>query len=250
MHAGTDSNMSTPGNLSRAQWRHQLLDAVLFDLDGTLMDTLSDIALALNRTLAGQGLGPLSEDEVRPLVGRGGPILIERAMARLGVQMDVASLKKLHECFALHGYLLQEANESTAQPFPGVAAGLAGLHALGLKIAVVTNKQQQLALSLIEQHGLGKWVQAVVGGDECERRKPDPQPLQLACKRLQAFTTRALMVGDSLNDVLAARAAGMPVVCVPYGYNEGNDSRTLPCDAFIESVAELRSLLDGESAQA
>jgi len=88
----------------------------------------------------------------------------------------------------------------------------------------------------------------LIGGDTCERRKPDPQPLQLACESLRVETTRALMVGDSINDVLAARAAGLPVVCVPYGYNEGTDPRQLPCDAFIETLAELPELLTGARA--
>jgi phosphoglycolate phosphatase len=252
---GTNCRPSRTGTLlsfaayqSRARWRSQRLDAVLFDLDGTLMDTLADITLALNRALAEQRLVSLSPAEVRPLIGRGGPLLIERAAAHLGAPMDSRALEQLHERFARHARGLQQSNESTAVLFPGVLAGLEALNALGLKIAVVTNKQQRLALELIARHGLGRWVQTVVGGDECERRKPDPQPLHMACERLQVSTARALMVGDSLNDVLAARAAGMPVVCVPYGYNEGNDARMLPCDAFIESVSELPSLLEGESA--
>jgi phosphoglycolate phosphatase len=83
----------------------------------------------------------------------------------------------------------------------------------------------------------------VVGGDSCDRRKPDPQPLNFACNALRVDPTQALMVGDSLNDVLAAHAAGLPVVCVPYGYNEGNDPRGLPCNAFIESLADLPEML-------
>jgi phosphoglycolate phosphatase len=83
----------------------------------------------------------------------------------------------------------------------------------------------------------------VVGGDSCARRKPDPQPLYFACDALRVDPVQALMVGDSMTDVLAARAAGLPVVCVPYGYNEGGDPRTLACDAFIETLADLPALL-------
>jgi phosphoglycolate phosphatase len=83
----------------------------------------------------------------------------------------------------------------------------------------------------------------VVGGDSCERRKPDPQPLHFACDAMRVESAEALMVGDSLTDVLAARAAGIPVVCVPYGYNEGRDPRSLPCDAFIETLADLPALI-------
>ena len=88
-----------------------------------------------------------------------------------------------------------------------------------------------------------QWVGVVVGGDTCERRKPDPQPLLFACQALGLSPSQVLMVGDSINDVTAARAAGIPVVCVPYGYNEGRDPRSLACDAMIETLADLPGLL-------
>jgi phosphoglycolate phosphatase len=134
-------------------------------------------------------------------------------------------------------------DESNARPYPGVAEGLESLHGLGLRLAVVTNKQRHFALDLLERLKLSQWIDVVVGGDSCERRKPDPQPLHFACSALHVDPQQTLMVGDSLNDVLAARAAGIPVVCLPYGYNEGNDPRALPCDAFIESLAELPAKL-------
>ncbi len=130
---------------------------------------------------------------------------------------------------------------------PGVADGLGEMHRLGLRLAVVTNKQKHFAVDLLSRLGLSDWIDVVVGGDSCERRKPDPQPLQFACAALRVEPPDALMVGDSVNDVLAARAARLPVVCVPYGYNEGGDPRQLPCDAFIESVADLPALLLGEA---
>jgi phosphoglycolate phosphatase len=95
----------------------------------------------------------------------------------------------------------------------------------------------------LDRLNLSQWIEVVVGGDTCERRKPDPQPLNFACNALHVDPLQALMVGDSRNDVLAARGAGLPVVCVPYGYNEGSDPRELPCDAFIESLAELPGIL-------
>jgi len=233
-----------------ARWRARALRAVLFDLDGTLLDTAADIALGLNRALADHGWPPVPADAVHSMIGRGTPILIERAAQFHGRALDPALQGELLDRFFHHYGALEESGDCVARVYDGGADTLRQLHEAGVRIAVVTNKYHRFATALLKLRGLSGWVDCVVGGDTCERRKPDPQPLQLACKRLQAFTTRALMVGDSLNDVLAARAAGMPVVCVPYGYNEGNDSRTLPCDAFIESVAELRSLLDGESAQA
>jgi phosphoglycolate phosphatase len=125
------------------------------------------------------------------------------------------------------------------------------LHGAGLRTAVVTNKQERFANGLLRRLHLRQWIDLVVGGDSCERRKPDPQPLLFACERLQAPPSRTLMVGDSINDVKAARAARIPVICVPYGYNEGNDPRDLPCDALIEGLSQLPPLLlEGEDTPA
>ena len=99
------------------------------------------------------------------------------------------------------------------------------------------------AAALLERLGLSQWIEVIVGGDSCEQRKPHPQPLLLACQLLAVTPAQALMVGDSTIDVQAARAAGVRIVCVPYGYNEGNDPRTLACDAFIETLGELPALL-------
>jgi phosphoglycolate phosphatase len=110
-------------------------------------------------------------------------------------------------------------------------------------MGVVTNKQHRFAVALLRMRGLDDLFGVVVGGDSCERRKPDPQPLQWAASQLGVPDSAALMVGDSVNDVTAALAAGMAVVCVPYGYNEGQDVRQLPAHAFVETLAELPRLL-------
>jgi phosphoglycolate phosphatase len=230
------------------RWRGVALHAVLFDLDGTLLDTAGAITAALNQALAERRLGPLCAAQVRAMIGRGGPILIARAVARLGFAMDEADQAALLQRYFLHYERIEAGTEDSARVYPGVGECLEALHRLGLRLAVVTNKQQQFAIGLLRRLGLSEWIQVLIGGDSCERRKPDPQPLQLACEWLQVETARALMVGDSINDVLAARAAGLPVVCVPYGYNEGADPRQLPCDAFVETLAELPSLLTGARA--
>jgi phosphoglycolate phosphatase len=198
-----------------ANWRAQPPLAVLFDLDGTLLDTAADIALALNRAIRDFGWPPIPGELVRGMIGRGAPILIQRAAAACGRSLDEAAHAAVIERF-LHYYgALQETDECSAQPYPGAAESLRTLHQAGLRTAIVTNKQQGLASGLLARLGLGADVDLVVGGDTCERRKPDPLPLLFACKRLQVPATRALVVGDSINDVLAARAAGMPIVCVP-----------------------------------
>jgi phosphoglycolate phosphatase len=227
------------------QWHGRALEAVLFDLDGTLLDTAQDIAEALTRALAEQGLPPIAPSAVRRMIGRGSPVLIERAAAAVGRALDDAAKAAMLERFFHHYGHLEESGEFKAQPYAGAAECLRTLHEAGLRIAVVTNKHERFATGLLKALGLSAWVDRVVGGDSFPLRKPDPAPLLFACKLLGAAPARALMVGDSINDVQAARGAGIPVICVPYGYNEGEDPRLLACDAFVESLADLPGLLGG-----
>ncbi len=229
--------------LEMPRWRGEELRAVLFDLDGTLMDTADDITVILNRALAEQHLGSLAPDQVRELIGRGIPTLIARAVGRLGGIADAATQALLLERFYLHHERLYRLDECSARPYPHAAELLGRLHGAGLKLAVVTNKKYDFAVDLLARSGLSAWIDVIVGGDSCARGKPDPQPLHFACHAVHVDPSRALMVGDSLTDVLAARAAGMPVVCVPHGYNEGRDPLTLPCDAFIDTLGELPGLI-------
>lgn len=231
-------------DLWAAHWRGHPLSAVLFDLDGTLLDTVKDIALALNRTLLECGCRALADSDVRRMIGRGSPILIERALASQGRAMDGAAQAAMVERFFHHYGALEELNEDSAQPFVGASELLRTLHDAGLRTAVVTNKQHRFAAALLERLGLSGWIDVVVGGDTCARRKPDPQPLLFACESLHVPPFESLMVGDSVNDVQAARAAGIPVICVSYGYNEGRDPRTLDCDVLVDSLAELPALLN------
>ncbi|MDP8986321.1 MAG: phosphoglycolate phosphatase [Pseudomonadota bacterium] len=228
---------------STASWRGRRLSAVLFDLDGTLLDTASDIARALNYMLAEYSLAPLPVSDVSHMIGRGAPMLIERAAAARGWALTDAHRGAALERFFHHYGALEEGNESDAQAYPGAAEALQQLHQAGMRVAVVTNKQRRFADALLKRLQLMTWIDAVVGGDTCERRKPDPQPLLFACQSLSLSPSQALMVGDSINDVTAARAARIPVICVPYGYNEGQDPSTLSCDAMIENLAELPGLL-------
>lgn len=224
-----------------AQLQAHPVRAVLFDLDGTLLDTVADISAALNGALSEQLAVSLSESEVRTLVGRGVPSLIERALARVPGG-EAANAARLLERFHVHYEQVERNGRMQTRPYPGVARGLSGLHSLGLKIAVVTNKPATVSADLLSRLGLDLWIDELIGGDS-GHRKPEPQPVLLACARLGVSPAEALMVGDSVIDVLAARAAGVRVWCVPYGYNEGADPRTLPCDGFVESIDELPALL-------
>jgi phosphoglycolate phosphatase len=218
--------------------------AVLFDLDGTLLETAADIARALNRALAEQNLPTLARSEVSELIGRGVPTLIERVLERFGAAGSAADARQLLDRFQHHYAHIHERGEIRSRVYPGVARGLAELHALGLRLAVVTNKPRILAVELLTRLSLAQWIELVVGGDSGLPRKPHPQPLLAACEQLGVPAARSLMVGDSHIDVLAARAAGLAaVVCVPYGYNEGADPRALPCDRLLESIGDLPALL-------
>lgn len=217
--------------------------AVLFDLDGTLLDTAADIALALSRAFADHGHPAPPAAAVRQMIGKGAPVLVERAVAAQDLQVDAAGHAALLDRFFHHYGRLQDLGECAAEPYPGAREALASLQAAGLPLAVVTNKVHRFAVGLLQRLELTGCLSAVVGGDTCERRKPDPMPLLHACRLLGVAPPSALMVGDSRNDVEAARAAGMPVVLVPYGYTEGQDPRLLPCDHLVDSLADLPDLI-------
>lgn len=226
-----------------ASWRPRPVAGVLYDLDGTLLDTAADITLALNRTFAEYGWRSMSEPEVRLMIGRGGQVLLERAASSQQRSLDASALAAMVERFYQHYGALEARNESVAQPYPGVISTLQRLRQAGLRAAVVTNKQHRFAVELFERLQMAAWIDLVVGGDTCERRKPDPQPLLYACQRLALPLTQTVVVGDSINDVLAARAGGLSIVCVTYGYNEGQDPRALPGDAWIDSLSDLPAML-------
>ena len=217
--------------------------AVLFDLDGTLLDTAADIALALSRAFADHGHEAPPPAAVRQMIGKGAPVLVERAVAARQLDLDAAGRAAVLERFFHHYGRLQDNDECVAEPYPGAREALGTLHAAGLPLAVVTNKYHRFAVGLLQRLDLARHLRLVVGGDTCERRKPDPMPLLHACAQLGVVPADALMVGDSANDVEAARAAGMPVVLVPYGYTEGEDPRQWPCDHMVDSLAQLPGLL-------
>jgi len=227
------------------RWKGRQIAAVLFDLDGTLLDTAADIALALNRAVAELGWAPVPEVQVRTMIGRGAPMLIRRVALAQQRALEEPDLAALTERFFHHYGALQESDEATARPFAAVPETLQELHAGGLRLAIVTNKQRRFAQSLMRRLRLDAWIDCIVGGDSCEHRKPDREPLLFARHSLRVPSSESLMVGDSITDVQSARAAGIPVICVTYGYNEGLDPRALPCDALVESLAQLPALLLG-----
>ncbi len=215
------------------------LRAVVFDLDGTLVDTLPDIAQALNRALVEESRAELTEAEIAPMVGDGAARLVERAFAASGPALDENTYAGLVQRF-LALYSAQLSGRSA--PYPGVVAALEALRADGLRLGVCTNKPLGLSRTLLADLDLARFFATVCGGDSLAVKKPDGRHLLAPIADLGARAETAVMVGDNANDVAAARAAQVPVLLVGYGYST-SPVRTLGADALIDDFGELRGAL-------
>lgn len=213
----------------------ELADAtIVFDLDGTLVDSAPDLLRALNETLDLEGLPNVKLSVVRTMVGQGARILIERAAALSSVTFSGERVDQLTRAF-IDFYRADIARES--QPFPGVFDALDGLAALGAKLAVCTNKRTDLSIQLLAALGFGERFSAIVGADAVADRKPHPDHFRAAVTRSGGTVRRSLMVGDTAADVAAARGAGAPVAVVAFGYSDGADR--LGADALLHRYSEL-----------
>ncbi len=216
---------------------------VLFDLDGTLVDTAPDLTRAMNRMLAQLSLPAVAQSDVCRWVGDGVRVLVSRALGA-GSDAGVASAREQRGIDLFWQAYGREICVDS-RPYAGVTPTLAGLRSRGFKLACVTNKPHSLAHSLLEALALRSPFDLVVGGDTLALKKPDPAPLVFACNELGVSPTETVMVGDSANDVRAARAAGTAVICVSYGYNQDVDLATLGPDRVIDSFAQLAELVEG-----
>jgi phosphoglycolate phosphatase len=217
--------------------------AVMIDLDGTLLDTIPDLAAAANATLAEIGRPLLGIDTIKTFVGKGIPNLVKRCLT-VGLYAEAepseGELERVLPIFKRH---YGAVNGRETRIYPGVLEGLDSFRAQGLKLGCVTNKAAAFTEPLLETVGLRRYFQVVVSGDTLAEKKPHPAPLLHICRALGVAPEEALLIGDSGNDVEAARRAGCPVVCVDYGYNEGADVHDLDCDAIVSSLGEVASVL-------
>jgi phosphoglycolate phosphatase len=206
-------------------------------MDGTLLDTVLDLHAAADSMLADLGRPPVAIEDIRAYVGRGIPNLVKRVLAgKLEAADDptpppddaLVSFKKHYA----------EVNGRAARPFPGVMPGLDALKAKGLPLGVITNKAGAFTSVLLERTGIAPYLDVVVAGDLLPKPKPDPMPVIWACGRLGVLPADTLLIGDSVHDFKAGKAAGCKVFLVPYGYNEGQDVRGLDCDAIVATVEE------------
>ena len=217
-----------------------------FDLDGTLVDSVPDIAWCIDRTMPRFGIPPRGEALVRRWVGNGVERLVERALT--GEFDAPADPELLREACAEFLDLYSRHGCDRSRIYPGVRDGLAALRAHGAALACITNKPRTPAVTLLAHLALLDSFELVLGGDSLPRRKPDPLPLLHACSELGVPIGHSIFAGDSINDVEAARAAGMRVVCVSYGYNHGRDISEAAPDAVIDSIDDLAALCFGTAA--
>jgi len=212
----------------------QVIEAVLFDLDGTLADTAPDMALTVNRMLERRGLPAVAQEAVRPHVSKGARGMIGAAF---GLKPEDEGFQALREEFlALYGENLCVGTRL----FDEMPELLAALESRGIPWGVVTNKFERFAVPLLEALGLGGRAAVVIGGDTCPRPKPFPDPLLFAAERMRVAPARTLYVGDDERDVQAARAAGMPVLVARYGYlGDGPPPERWGGDAIVDSPAGI-----------
>lgn len=215
--------------------------AIIFDLDGTLLDTLPDLARAANLMLGELGLTELEGSRVRAYIGDGAARLVKRALTndRDG-EPDPALFDRAMPIFNRH-YGAGVALES--RPFPGVVEGLDAFRARGFPLACITNKPEKFTLPLLAQTGLAGYFELVVSGDFLPRKKPDPMPITYACGFFAARPEHVVLIGDSSNDRESAHAAGCPALGVTYGYLPGGDVRSLGFDAIVDSIDDAVALV-------
>lgn len=223
--------------------------AVLFDMDGTLVDTLPDIAAAVNAALRDLRLAPLDDAHIATLIGNGPRVLSRRALEAqpaLAPERREALVEPLLAGYARH-YATQAG--SNGRLFDGAAETLRELAAQGRKLGVVSNALQHLAETVLARFGLAPYLDIVVGGDRVVHNKPHPEALWKALSAFDVAPHDALMVGDSINDVAAARAAGMAVVCVPHGYDQGQSVHELGVDV-VDGLGTLPAWIESHERRA
>jgi len=215
---------------------------ILIDLDGTMIDTVPDLAFSVDDMMQQMGLPTRGEARVRDWVGNGVERLVKRALLdQLEGEPDATQFAQAYPLF-LESY--EQHNGHHSRLYPGVAEGLAWLSKQHFYLGCITNKAERFTLPLLRQLGILETFSLVISGDTLPQQKPDPAPLLHAALHFQVDPSQAWMIGDSSNDVKAARAAKFgAIVCVPYGYNHGQDIHAAKPDKVIDSLIELSTLL-------
>ncbi len=219
---------------------------LLFDLDGTLVESSPDIANAANLMLEQLGLPRAREQDLTAWVGNGAPRLVKRALT--GEMEGEPDPDLFEQALPLFFDLYADYVWVHSVVYPGVISTLALFRQCGFGLACVTNKPGRHTELLLQASGLAEYFTCTVAGDALPRQKPDPAPLVYAAKALGLAVSDCIMVGDSVNDIFAAQAAAMPVLCLTYGYNQGLDLSTYNPDAMVDQFADLTQLIDFDQA--
>jgi phosphoglycolate phosphatase len=214
--------------------------AVMFDLDGTLLNTAPQISQAANQMLADLHMPTQSYSQIKNYIGEGAQMLIKRCLTQgQQVEPDAALLAQAQALFFAH----YSENVTESLPFDGVFSGLDALKAKNLRLACVTNKPERFTSPLLAKSGLAEYFELVVSGDTLNGKKPDPIQLHHVCAKFDVLEPDAMLVGDSNADVAAAQAAGCFIVTVPYGYNQGKVIDEAKVDAMVRDISDLPALL-------
>lgn len=216
-------------------------EMVLIDVDGTLVDSVPDLAYCADEMMKQLGMPEHGETKVREWVGNGVERLVRRAL--IGQLEGEPDDELFDKAYPIYLELYAENTSKRSKTYPGVKEGLEYLKQAGYRLGCVTNKAEQFTVPLLKTLGLYDYFEIVVSGDTLPKKKPDPLPLLHVAEFFGVKPERALMIGDSVSDVTAARAAGFQIVCMSYGYNHGADIREANPDAVIDSMAELPDLL-------
>jgi phosphoglycolate phosphatase len=214
---------------------------ILIDVDGTLVDSVPDLAYCVDVMMVRLGRAPYGEDRVRDWVGNGVERLVRRAL--IGQLEGEPAEADFAQAYPIFLDLYAENTSLRSILYPGVREGLDWLKAAGYRLGCVTNKVAQFTEPLLKDLGVYGEFEIVISGDTLPKKKPDPLPLLHAAKHFGVTPNDSLMVGDSVSDVKAARAAGFSIICMSYGYNHGQDIREAKPDAVIDSMVELKGLL-------
>ena len=214
---------------------------ILIDVDGTLVDSVPDLAYCVDEMMKQLDMPVHGESEVRNWVGNGVERLVRRALiGQLEGEPDEALFEKAYPIF-LDLYAVNTSQRSCL--YPGVKEGLDYMKAAGYTLGCVTNKAAQFTIPLLKDLGIHDDFENIVCGDTLAKKKPDPLPLLHSAEVLGVKPESSLMLGDSVSDVKAARAAGFQIICMSYGYNHGVDIRESSPDAVIDSMVELKDLI-------
>lgn len=214
---------------------------ILIDVDGTLVDSVPDLTYCVDEMMKRLGMPTHGEAKVRNWVGNGVERLVRRALVgQLDGEPDEALYEKAYPIFL---ELYRDNTSKRSCLYPGIKEGLDYLKSEGYKMGCVTNKAAQFTEPLLKDLGVYDYFSIVISGDTLPQKKPDPAPLLHAAKFFNVSPEQAMMIGDSISDVKAARAAGFRIVCMTYGYNHGVDIRDANPDAVMDSMAELPDLL-------